>query len=146
VLVLAGENGAVLAEHARKVERELRTIPGIGAVTTSASWCGPNSWCGLTLRVPPISRDFGAIADTLRVATAGDYDQGLAKLNLSQRQIPIVVKLPPDARQDLRLLERLPCPGKWPGDARNVAQLSIDGGRRRSTATTACVTSTSRSS
>ena len=39
-----------------------------------------------------------AIADTLRIATAGDYDQGLAKLNLSQRQVPIVVKLPADAR------------------------------------------------
>ena len=28
-----------------------------------------------------------AIAETLRIATAGDYDQGLAKLNLAQRQI-----------------------------------------------------------
>ena len=34
VLVLTSENGAVLAEHARPVERELRTIPGIGSVTT----------------------------------------------------------------------------------------------------------------
>jgi len=130
VLVLAGENGAVLAEHARKVERELRTIPGIGAVTTSASLVRPE----LVVR-PDFARaaDLGvtsvAIADTLRVATAGDYDQGLAKLNLSQRQIPIVVKLPPDARQDLRLLERLPVPGKnGPVMLGNVAQLSIDGG------------------
>ena len=36
ILVLASENGAVLAEHARLVERELRTIPGIGNVTSSA--------------------------------------------------------------------------------------------------------------
>ena len=130
VLVLAGENGAVLAEHARKVERELRTIPGIGAVTTSASLVRPE----LVVR-PDFARaaDLGvtsvAIADTLRVATAGDYDQGLAKLNLSQRQIPIVVKLPPDARQDLRLIERLPVPGKnGPVMLGNVARLSIDGG------------------
>ncbi len=130
VLVLAGENGAVLAEHARKVERELRTIPGLGGVTTSASLVRPE----LVVR-PDFARaaDLGvtsvAIADTLRVATAGDYDQGLAKLNLSQRQIPIVVKLPPDARQDLRLIERLPVPGKHgPVMLGNVAQLSIDGG------------------
>jgi len=130
VLVLAGENGAVLAEHARKVERELRTIPGIGAVTTSASLVRPE----LVVR-PDFARaaDLGvtsaAIADTLRIATAGDYDQGLAKLNLSQRQVPIVVKLPPDARQDLRLLERLPVPGKHgPVMLGNVAQLAIDGG------------------
>src|SRR5690606_10022818 len=32
-LSLAGEDGRVLAEHAAKVERELRGIPGIGNVT-----------------------------------------------------------------------------------------------------------------
>jgi multidrug efflux pump subunit AcrB len=112
------------------VERELRTLPGIGNVTSSASLVRPE----LTVR-PDFARaaDLGvtsaAIADTLRIATAGDYDQGLAKLNLSQRQIPIVVKLPPDARQDLALLERLPVPGKQ-GTVMlgNVARLTIDGG------------------
>ena len=123
----------MLAEHARKVERELRTIPGIGDVTSTASLVRPE----LVVR-PDFARaaDLGvtsaAIADTLRIATAGDYDQGLAKLNLSQRQVPIVVKLPPDARQDLRLLERLPVPGKHgPVMLGNVAQLAIDSGPAR---------------
>ena len=89
----------LLAEHARQVERELRSLPGIGNVTTTASLVRPE----LVIR-PDFARmaDLGvtsaAIADTLRIATAGDYDQGLAKLNLSQRQVPIVVKLPPAAR------------------------------------------------
>ena len=70
-----------------------------------------------------------AIADTLRIATAGDYDQGLAKLNLAQRQVPIVVKLPPAARTDLALLERLTVPGKHgPVLLANVASVSIAGG------------------
>ena len=70
-----------------------------------------------------------SIADTLRIATAGDYDQGLAKLNLSQRQVPIVVKLPPGARQDMALLERMTVPGKHgPVMIGNVASLSIDSG------------------
>ena len=47
VLVLASEDGRVLSEHARKVERELRTIPGIGSVTTTASLVRPE------LRVRP---------------------------------------------------------------------------------------------
>jgi multidrug efflux pump subunit AcrB len=103
----------LLTEHARVVERALRTLPGIGAVTTTASLVRPE----LVVR-PDFARmaDLGvtsaAIADTLRIATAGDYDQGLAKLNLAQRQVPIVVKLPPGARQDLALLERLTVPGK----------------------------------
>ena len=130
VLVLAGENGAQLANHARVVERELRTLPGIGAVTTTASLVRPE----LVVR-PDFARaaDLGvtsaAIADTLRIATAGDYDQSLPKLNLAQRQVPIVVKLPPAARQDLALLERLTLPGKnGPVLIANVASVSIDSG------------------
>jgi multidrug efflux pump subunit AcrB len=113
-----------------QVERELRTIPGIGNVTTTASLVRPE----LIVR-PDFARaaDLGvtsaAIADTLRIATAGDYDQGLAKLNLSQRQVPVVVKLPPEARQDLELLSRLPVPGAHgPVMLGNVASLKIDSG------------------
>ncbi|MGE5492012.1 MAG: efflux RND transporter permease subunit, partial [Actinomycetota bacterium] len=130
VIVLAGEDGRVLAEHATKVERELRTIPGIGNVTSTATLVRPE----LIIR-PDAARaaDLGvttaAIADTLRVATAGDYDQGLAKLNLSQRQVPVVVRLPDQSRQDLELLSRLPVPGaKGPVPLSNVASLSIESG------------------
>ncbi len=130
VLVLASENGSLLASHARQVERELRSIPGIGAVTSTASLVRPE-----LVVTPDFARmaDLGvtsaAIADTLRIATAGDYDQSLAKLNLAQRQVPIVVKLPPAARQDLGLLERLTVPGKnGPVMIASVADLAIAGG------------------
>jgi multidrug efflux pump subunit AcrB len=130
VLVLAGEDGAALAAHAAIVERELRSIPGIGAVTSSSSLVRPE----LIVRPDPArAADLGvtsaAIADTLRIATAGDYDQSLPKLNLSQRQIPIVVRLPASARTDLALLSRLPVPGKaGPVPLGNVATLAIDSG------------------
>ncbi len=53
-----------------------------------------------------------AIAETLRVATLGDDDQSLAKLNLAQRQVPIVVKLEDSARKGHRPApERLAVPG-----------------------------------
>lgn len=130
VLVLASENGPLLTEHARTVERELRTLPGIGAITSTASLVRPE------LVVRPdfaAAADLGvtsaAIADVLRIATAGDYDQSLAKLNLVQRQIPIVVKLPPAAREDLSLLERLTVPGKnGPVMIGAVASLNLAGG------------------
>jgi multidrug efflux pump subunit AcrB len=130
LLVLAGQDGAALAAHAAIVEQELRTVPGIGNVTSTSSLQRPE----LVVR-PDFSRaaDLGvtsaAIADTLRIATAGDYDQGLAKLNLSQRQVPIVVKLPPEARQDLALIERLAIPGaRGPVPLSNVASLSVESG------------------
>src|SRR5690606_34308213 len=130
VLVLAGDDGQVLAEHAHKVERELRTIEGIGGVTSSASLVRPE------IIVRP---DFAqaanlgvtsvAMADTLRIATSGDYDQFLPKLNLSERQVPIVIKLPPEARTDLSLLSRLSVPGSnGPVPLGNVATLTLDSG------------------
>ncbi len=130
LLVLAGEDGEALSRHAAKVERELRTIPGIGNITSTSSLVRPE----LIVR-PDFARaaDLGvtsaAIADTLRIATAGDYDQGLAKLNLSQRQVPIVVKLAAAARQDLDLVSRLTVPGAHgPVMLGNVATLSINSG------------------
>ena len=130
MLVLASENGELLTAHSRQVERELRTLPGIGSVTTNASLVQPE----LVIR-PDFAKaaDLGvtsaAIADTLRIATAGDYDQDLAKLNLSQRQIPIVVRLPKTARADLDLLARLAVPGRdGPVMIGNLATLSLDGG------------------
>ncbi len=130
ILVLAGEDGRVLSAHARKVEQELRSIPGIGNVVSTSSLVRPE----LIVR-PDSARaaDLGvtatAIADTLRIATAGDYDQGLAKLNLSSRQVPIVVKLPAEARGDLALLSRLSVPGaRGPVPLGNVADLAVESG------------------
>jgi hypothetical protein len=53
VLVLAGDDGATLQQHAAVVEKELRSIPGIGAVTSSPASCGPSSSCGPTAPAPP---------------------------------------------------------------------------------------------
>ncbi len=130
ILVLAGDDGDVLNAHARVVEQELRTIPGIGQVTSTSSLQRPE----LVVR-PDAARaaDLGvtsaAIADTLRIATAGDYEQALSKLNLSQRQVPVVVKLPDAARQDLSLIERLAVPGaRGPVPLGNVASIELASG------------------
>ncbi|CAK0766470.1 RND transporter [Gammaproteobacteria bacterium] len=129
-LAISGEDGHVLIEHVRKVERELRNIPGVGNVTSSASLVRPE----VVIR-PDFARaaDLGvtsaAIADTLRVATSGDYDQGLAKLNFSQRQIPILVKLPDEARQDLDLISRLTILGTHgPVMLANLADIEVTSG------------------
>jgi multidrug efflux pump subunit AcrB len=130
VLVLAGEDGEALTQHAAKVERELRTLKGIGQVTSSSSLQRPE----LIVR-PDAARaaDLGvstaAIADTLRIATSGDYDQLLPKLNLSQRQVPIVVRLPDAARQDLALIEQLTVPGsRGPVPLQQVAEVTLASG------------------
>ncbi|MCX7274908.1 MAG: efflux RND transporter permease subunit, partial [Burkholderiales bacterium] len=129
-LVLRSEDPAALALAARDVERDLRTLPGIGNVSSSASLVRPE----IIVR-PDFARaaDLGVtasgIAETVRVATAGDYDLGLPKLNLSERQVPIRVKLPDALRADLEAIGRLTVPGRnGPVMLVNVASIGIDSG------------------
>nr|WP_315489750.1 efflux RND transporter permease subunit [uncultured Rhodoferax sp.] len=130
MLALKGEDPVALAQAAAAVEKDLRKIPGLGNIASSAS---------LTRAEIAIRPDFAkaadmgvtsaAIAETLRIATVGDYEQALPKLNLSQRQVPIVVKLATDARQDLDLLGRLMVPGvKGPVMLSQVATFEMSGG------------------
>jgi multidrug efflux pump subunit AcrB len=51
-----------------------------------------------------------SISQTIRIATLGDLPQNGAKFSLSDRQIPIRVSLPENARRDLTTLENLPVP------------------------------------
>ena len=130
LIMLTGDDPNALQETATGFERDLRTIPGLGSVTSSASLVRQE----IAVR-PDFARaaDLGvtsaAIGDTLRIATVGDYDAALPKLNLAQRQVPIMVKLADSARQDLDLLGRLTVPGsKGPVLLAEVATLEPSGG------------------
>ena len=129
-IALSGDDPDVLITTARQVEREIRTIPNIGSITSSAALIRPE----LVIR-PDFAKaaDLGIttqnIAETVRIATVGDFDQNLAKLNLSQRQIPIVIKLPLSARQDQDLIKRLMITGsKGPVMLGTIAQVNIESG------------------
>src|SRR6218665_126025 len=130
VLALSGDDPQALAAAAQAVEQDLRRIAGLGSIASTASLVRPE----IAVR-PDFARaaDLGvtssAIAETLRIATMGDYDMALPKLNLASRQVPIVVKLQDGARGDLALLERLAVPGsKGPVMLGQVATLEFSGG------------------
>ena len=112
-LVLQSENPEALLNAARDLERDLRTLQGVGNVSSTASLVRPE----IIVR-PDFARaaDLGisaaTIGETVRIATAGDYSQNLPKFNLAERQIPIRVKLPDTSRADLAAIERLQIPGK----------------------------------
>ena len=130
VLALTSDNPASLAAAAAALEKDLRTIPGLGSIASSASLVQSE----LTVR-PDFARmaDQGvtsaAIGETLRIATVGDYNAALPKLNLSSRQVPIVVRLADDAKTDISALERLMVPGsRGPVMLGQVAKLELSGG------------------
>ena len=130
VLVLTGDDPLALQQAALAVEKDLRTLPGLGQIASTASLVRPE----IAVR-PDFARaaDLGvssaAIAQTLRVATLGDYEAQLPKLNVSQRQVPIVVQLEEAARKDLSLIERLMVPGsRGPVMLAQVASIEVTGG------------------
>ena len=110
-VLLTGDDPQVLASTAQNVQREIRGIGGLGNIYSSISLVRPEVVVRPDLRR---AADQGvtaaAIGDTLRVATAGDYDLLLPKLNLPDRQIPIRVRFPESARADLDFLRNLPVP------------------------------------
>ncbi|WP_439519028.1 efflux RND transporter permease subunit [Hydrogenophaga sp.] len=130
VLTLTGNDAAAMQTAATAIERDLRTIQGVGSIQSTAALVRTEISVTPDLaRAAEMGVTSSAIAETLRIATVGDYDNALPKMNLPERQIPIVVKLDIGARQDLDLLSRLPVPGsKGPVMLGQVATLSFGGG------------------
>ena len=107
-LVLSGDDPDTLSAAASAVERDLRTLEGLGSISSSASLLRPE------LQIvpdPARAADLGVatadIAEATRIATSGDYTQRMAKLNLPDRQIPIRVGLPREALADPALIGQL---------------------------------------
>lgn len=130
ILVLTGDDPQTLQLAARSVERDLRTITGLGNVSSTASLVRPEIVARLdNARATDLGVTSVSISETLRIATLGDYDAALPKLSLEQRQIPIVVRLDEAARGDLSVIERLSVPSsRAPVMLAQVATLELTGG------------------
>ena len=112
-LVLTGDNPVTLNSSAETVQRDLRTLQGVGAISSTASLLRPEIIIQPDLaRAADLGVSTAAIAETIRIATIGDFDTNLPKLNLPERQLPIVVRFPESARSNLDQLSRLSVPGK----------------------------------
>ncbi len=110
-IYLSGDDPAQLQAAADRVMRDLRGIPGLGAVTSNASLLRPE----ITIK-PDVERAAqlgvvtSSLADAIRIGTTGDVDFRLAKFNLPTRQIPIRVQIEESARNTVDLLRLLRVP------------------------------------
>ena len=87
-------------------------MPGLGMITSSAALQKPE----IVIRpLPERAAELGVTTETLslvtRIATSGDVNTSLAKFNLDNRQIPILVRLNDTSRSDLERLQLLSVPG-----------------------------------
>ncbi|MCC6927093.1 efflux RND transporter permease subunit [Novosphingobium sp.] len=107
--MLTGSNTEVLEKTAAQLVEQMKGIKGIVAPRVSADTRRPE------LLIKPrqeLAASLGvttaALSQTIRIATIGDIDQNAAKFSLSDRQIPIRVRLSEDARRDISVIENLP--------------------------------------
>ena len=112
---LTSTDPRLLEQTAQQMMAEIRALPSAGAVTSDRSL--PRQELTVTpdrLAMADKGVTTQDVATTLRVATVGDYEQRLSKLNLDTRQIPIVVRLPDIAKQNVSQLEGLYVPSALP--------------------------------
>ena len=129
-IVLASDSGAALKVTAQALERELRAEGYLQNVTSTASLERPE----IVIR-PNAERmaergvTTAAVGSTVRIATSGDFDAELAKLNLDARQIDIRVRLADAYRTDLETFASLRVPGRYgPVPLSSIAELAVESG------------------
>ncbi|HCF24263.1 MULTISPECIES: efflux RND transporter permease subunit [unclassified Novosphingobium] len=108
-VMLTGADSVLLEATAAKLAEQMKSIPGVVAPRVAADTRRPE------LVITPrqeLAASLGvttaALSQTIRIATIGEIDQNAAKFSLSDRQIPIRVRLSEDSRRDLSVIMNLP--------------------------------------
>lgn len=104
-------DGAALNEAVARLETALRGEPLLAHVSAEGALPRPE----VQIRPRPaeaarLGVTTRAIADTLRVATIGDYDAALAKVSVGDRLVPVRVQLSRAQREDLVRLAAVSVP------------------------------------
>lgn len=110
-IILTSETGEGLEAAGLALQREMRSIHGIVDSRPTTPPSGPE----IVVRPKPdeaarLGVSVATIAAAARIATVGDIDANVAKLNEGERRIPIRVRLPRDARADLSVIKNMRIP------------------------------------
>ncbi|MBT8427375.1 MAG: efflux RND transporter permease subunit [Erythrobacter sp.] len=110
-IMLAGSDPVLLNDTAAQLVEEMKDLDMIVAPRITADVPRPEI---LIRPRPELMADLGvstaAVGQAIRIATMGEIEQNAAKFSLSDRQIPITVRLPEEAREDITTIQNLPVP------------------------------------
>jgi HAE1 family hydrophobic/amphiphilic exporter-1 len=116
-VILTSESGVGLDTAALTLQREMRGVPGLADPRPATP---PN---GAELVVRPkadeaarLGVSVATIAAAARVATVGDIDANVSKLDSGERRIPIRVRLPKEDRDNLTVIRNLRLPTSSGGE------------------------------
>ncbi len=109
--VLTGRDPAALDAAALELERQMRNVKEVVDPRPANPPVGPE----VVIRPRPdeaarLGVSVATIAQAARVATVGDIDANVAKLNEGERRIPIRIRLPDNARADIEQIRQLRLP------------------------------------
>jgi multidrug efflux pump subunit AcrB len=110
-VMLSGSDPELLDATASTLAEQMREIPGAVAPRVEVDLQRPE------LLIRPredLASSLGvttqALSQAVRIATMGDIDQNAARFSLSDRQVPIRVRLAEGARRDMATIRNLPVP------------------------------------
>lgn len=130
-VMLAGSDPKLLEETAATLVEQMKALDTLVAPRISADINRPE------IIIEPradLAAELGvttaAMSQAIRIATLGEIEQNAAKFSLSDRQIPIRVKLPEQSRENLTTIENLPVPTRTGGTVplSRVADISFGSG------------------
>ena len=130
-VMLAGSDPVLLEQTALKLVEEMKGLKTLVAPRISADLNRPEII--ITPRTQ-IAAELGvttaALSQTIRIATLGEIEQNAARFSLSDRQIPITVRLSDEARTDFSTIQNLPVPLTGGGSVplSRVAEISFGSG------------------
>lgn len=132
--ILSGDNPANLTKAALELERQMRSLKEVADPRPSTPPVGPE--VVVRPRTDEASRlgvSVDSIAQIVRVATVGDIEANVPKLNEGERRIPIRVRLPVGARDDIDRIRSLRVPTASGGSTtlESVADVSFQAGPAR---------------
>jgi HAE1 family hydrophobic/amphiphilic exporter-1 len=130
-VVLTSETGVGLEDTALELQREMRTVPGIADPRPATPPSGPE----LVVRpkVDEAARlgvSVTTIANAARIATLGDIDANVSKLDEGERRIPVRVRFPAQDRANLAVIKNMRLPTASGGSTTldSVADISFQAG------------------
>ena len=130
-IMLAGSDPVLLERTAATLVEQMKGLKELVAPRISADLRRPE------VQIRPrfdLAASLGvttqALSQAIRIATIGEIDQNAAKFSLTDRQVPIRVRMPESARRDLSNIANLPVPTASGGTVplSRVAEISFGSG------------------
>ena len=130
-IMLSGSNSELLEQTANQLVDQMRGLKELVAPRIAADMRRPEVVIKPRLDLAAsLGVTTTALSQTIRIATIGDIDQNAAKFSLTDRQVPIRVRLSEDSRRNIATLRNMPVPTTTGGSVplATVADISFGSG------------------